>query len=650
MQKSNYLSSSQMNISKGFIRTLQDLGSNNLVRSQANLLVVYIYLSYEGQLKYILSDGEERVHAILVGNGSLDLAKHIKMSSCIKITEYYFQNPTPSCTLRLLRICKAEVMETLPKFFYSNIPPPFFDSNIPPPFFESNIPPPFFDSNIPCFDSNIPPPCFYSKFLQPYSNLIDSQDTKDEEICALNLNTFKVMLDESKRESSAFHEIGLYYINIMENFKQTQIYLLQEDLITNTKKGDHEHMHHVVNNFILAYNFITESVPSLSVTTIITIHTLLGKNGNIIPNFGKIRNENFKKNVHCGDEHFLPYEEVNSALFKFVMILNELIRNDNIKLERKVSWCIVNFLQIHPFSDGNGRTSRILAYWILNSCGFPFPITMCGSDRPKYIEAVRSIRGESMLNLSRIDFNPKVMTSFITERILKSWLIFENLLKETKCLNIQSKSRLVGGGDGDREKEPALVVPQTPEFKLQRAKDCAICLSAQCDVTVLCCNTPMHFHCLRRWLASTVAAIGSCPCCRGSIAGTGTESQPAPVRGGGRRHQERDDEDDEDSSYDSDDDDEDTTESYTSFFSDETTETSELGETLEAPVAAPQPAPASRPVAAPRPVNGSCRNCQHRQLATQCPFSLCGACCLGLAAQREPCARHRCPPARVGRR
>jgi Fic family protein len=32
------------------------------------------------------------------------------------------------------------------------------------------------------------------------------------------------------------------------------------------------------------------------------------------------------------------------------------------------------FISIHPFTDGNGRTSRFLMEWILNSIGLPPPI------------------------------------------------------------------------------------------------------------------------------------------------------------------------------------------------------------------------------------------------------------------------------------
>lgn len=33
----------------------------------------------------------------------------------------------------------------------------------------------------------------------------------------------------------------------------------------------------------------------------------------------------------------------------------------------------VTFLAIHPFQDGNGRLSRILATLLLLRCGYPFP-------------------------------------------------------------------------------------------------------------------------------------------------------------------------------------------------------------------------------------------------------------------------------------
>lgn len=46
------------------------------------------------------------------------------------------------------------------------------------------------------------------------------------------------------------------------------------------------------------------------------------------------------------------------------------------------------FVQIHPFTEGNGRTARLLMNAILMKTGYPFIAIMPKRDRPKYLKAL----------------------------------------------------------------------------------------------------------------------------------------------------------------------------------------------------------------------------------------------------------------------
>ena len=63
------------------------------------------------------------------------------------------------------------------------------------------------------------------------------------------------------------------------------------------------------------------------------------------------------------------------------------------------------FVRIHPFVDGNGRTARVLATWILYKRGFDTKQFFClddyyDSDRPSYYKALQSVN-QSTLDLTK---------------------------------------------------------------------------------------------------------------------------------------------------------------------------------------------------------------------------------------------------------
>lgn len=89
-----------------------------------------------------------------------------------------------------------------------------------------------------------------------------------------------------------------------------------------------------------------------------------------------------------------------------------------------------NFVKIHPFSEGNGRTARLLLNAILMKNGYPFLINITNKDRAKYLAALQ----EADLG------NLETFVNFIarsSERILDIYL---NALDEPEILTLKQAS------------------------------------------------------------------------------------------------------------------------------------------------------------------------------------------------------------------
>lgn len=68
---------------------------------------------------------------------------------------------------------------------------------------------------------------------------------------------------------------------------------------------------------------------------------------------------------------FCPYDEVEADLITFCKRFNELVRQADMDPFASAAWISHVFLTIHPFEDGNGRLSRILASIPLLKNGLP---------------------------------------------------------------------------------------------------------------------------------------------------------------------------------------------------------------------------------------------------------------------------------------
>jgi len=114
--------------------------------------------------------------------------------------------------------------------------------------------------------------------------------------------------------------------------------------------------------------------------------------------------------VYVDKKYFPNHTKVPSLLEEFSSNLNERIDTvrgtDILKLAADVHY---NFVNIHPFGDGNGRTARLLMNYVQMYHNQPF-IKIFTEDRVEYIES---------LNETEAQQNPDIFRAFIAGQQIK---------------------------------------------------------------------------------------------------------------------------------------------------------------------------------------------------------------------------------------
>lgn len=75
----------------------------------------------------------------------------------------------------------------------------------------------------------------------------------------------------------------------------------------------------------------------------------------------------------------------------------DLIDKKDLNPIELAAWTHAEFVRIHPFQDGNGRTSRLIMNYQLMSCGF-LPISIAKENRLDYYKALDKYAAEGILD------------------------------------------------------------------------------------------------------------------------------------------------------------------------------------------------------------------------------------------------------------
>jgi len=102
-----------------------------------------------------------------------------------------------------------------------------------------------------------------------------------------------------------------------------------------------------------------------------------------------------KGNVSAGNTYFVGYEKVGPLVKKLCDEVNKKIVAANTIIE-KLNICFdahFDLVTIHPFYDGNGRTSRLLMNYLQHYFNLPLSIVF-KEDKAAYFEALQQTRKE----------------------------------------------------------------------------------------------------------------------------------------------------------------------------------------------------------------------------------------------------------------
>lgn len=173
---------------------------------------------------------------------------------------------------------------------------------------------------------------------------------------------FKAIQEDDLKNYSYFSSLGGGQLaNIKEQIKQGEFSILAN---VNLKK----------------YSLLTEK-------RIKDLHKLMAEGLVDAGLAGEYRNKSIMTDL---ETHYPSPEDVPRAMRKFVNQFR-VLENKNPNPIFLASWASTQFVKIHPFSDFNGRMSRLIMNMVLRSYEFPFWVSLKSNskDRHKYFTALR---------------------------------------------------------------------------------------------------------------------------------------------------------------------------------------------------------------------------------------------------------------------
>ena len=450
-------------------------------------------------------------------------------------------------------------------------------------------------------------------------------------------------------------------MELTKSFIQQQKDTFPADLLSNTRKGDAAFAEQIIQNYKRAFDSMIASycdgVHCITKEFMKKLHYDICRD--VCATAGKFRS----KPVRVGTQRFVKVAQVEKAVNEFCAEINgpgdcrKVDHSDcssaaagqtlssssssgaTIHLNSlfaaahpcvQAAYVAYRLCYIHPFEDGNGRTARLLANFILTS-EVPFPISYCSTptDRKKYIMAFRS------------KSSPAMLASHFMDCVLRAWrkfhvqftdIVIDVTLKTSsplQSINSSSSSSLKAAllglmagtsddlaplsskqseNDGAEKSDSESHLIMHKARALLRLENCVICFEKDSDLSLLCCGRPFHAHCIFQWMAASQSRVedgqlqAHCPQCRHAI-----DMQDLRIYTNTTKQDMSEEEEEE----------EDTSDAYSEDISNTTTSDSENDSDEGTPI---------------------CRRCSNIR-SRECINKCCGRCC-GDSYLDLPCLKH----------
>ncbi len=191
--------------------------------------------------------------------------------------------------------------------------------------------------------------------------------------------------------------------------------LIENDI---TAKGKPLKDHLMLKDHFAAYQYINNEAKlksKLSLDLIKKTGALVMQNtgalvNTIIGSFNTSEGDLRLAQVYVDKKYFPDFSKVPSLLMQLCESTNNRIDSiSGINVLKLAADLHYNFVNIHPFGDGNGRTARLLMNYIQIYHGHP-PIKIFTEDRTEYIDS---------LNETEEKGNPDIFREFIAKQQIK---------------------------------------------------------------------------------------------------------------------------------------------------------------------------------------------------------------------------------------
>lgn len=139
-------------------------------------------------------------------------------------------------------------------------------------------------------------------------------------------------------------------------------------------------------------NFINDGIYKIDNDFIINLNQIINQD---IMYIGGYRLGGMK--IIGSDKTFPHPSEVNELMNQFINHYNQLLTKPNISYE-EISASHIEYINIHPFPDGNGRTGRLLTNILLLVHDYP-PMTILLEDKSKYFNIMEKGNANELANL-----------------------------------------------------------------------------------------------------------------------------------------------------------------------------------------------------------------------------------------------------------